>query len=102
MRRCSCAMPSDWQPVLLAGLFGNARIGLLLEQPREVGGIGREHVGRLLNLFGDLRQVLEIDVAHRLAHPIAGAAARDRPAHVRSEEHTSELQSLMRISYAVF
>src|SRR3546814_7296432 len=24
------------------------------------------------------------------------------PAHVRSEEHTSELQSLMRISYAVF
>src|SRR3546814_14207841 len=74
MRRCSCAMPSDWQPDLLAGLFGNARIGLLLEQPREVGGIGREHVGRLLNLFGDLRQVLAIDVAHRLAHPIAGAA----------------------------
>src|SRR3546814_8639950 len=26
----------------------------------------------------------------------------DRPAHNRSEEHTSELQSLMRISYAVF
>src|SRR3546814_8616349 len=25
-----------------------------------------------------------------------------RPAHRRSEEHTSELQSLMRISYAVF
>src|SRR3546814_8167385 len=24
------------------------------------------------------------------------------PAHLRSEEHTSELQSLMRISYAVF
>src|SRR3546814_7840793 len=27
---------------------------------------------------------------------------RDRQAAVRSEEHTSELQSLMRISYAVF
>src|SRR3546814_7236049 len=26
----------------------------------------------------------------------------EQPAHVRSEEHTSELQSLMRISYAVF
>src|SRR3546814_2066214 len=26
----------------------------------------------------------------------------DPPAHTRSEEHTSELQSLMRISYAVF
>src|SRR3546814_6130356 len=34
---------------------------------------------------------------------VAGAgAARRRPAAVRSEEHTSELQSLMRISYAVF
>src|SRR3546814_4049131 len=25
-----------------------------------------------------------------------------QPGHIRSEEHTSELQSLMRISYAVF
>src|SRR3546814_7024126 len=30
------------------------------------------------------------------------AAAARRPVIVRSEEHTSELQSLMRISYAVF
>src|SRR3546814_1632679 len=29
-------------------------------------------------------------------------AARDRPQVRRSEEHTSELQSLLRISYAVF
>src|SRR3546814_1243114 len=27
---------------------------------------------------------------------------REMPGHMRSEEHTSELQSLMRISYAVF
>src|SRR3546814_2589517 len=40
---------------------------------------------------------------------LAGAAMRvrmepvaTRPVHNRSEEHTSELQSLMRISYAVF
>src|SRR3546814_4368910 len=33
----------------------------------------------------------------------AGAAAPETPeGHIRSEEHTSELQSLMRISYAVF
>src|SRR3546814_3969738 len=33
----------------------------------------------------------------------AGTCAYDRPcARIRSEEHTSELQSLMRISYAVF
>src|SRR3546814_4433860 len=31
-----------------------------------------------------------------------GPAKRSRPASRRSEEHTSELQSLMRISYAVF
>src|SRR3546814_3436982 len=31
-----------------------------------------------------------------------GHARRMRSSHLRSEEHTSELQSLMRISYAVF
>src|SRR3546814_13608701 len=31
-----------------------------------------------------------------------GAGRRQRRAALRSEEHTSELQSLMRISYAVF
>src|SRR3546814_2563001 len=30
------------------------------------------------------------------------ARRRPRPRHLRSEEHTSELQSLMRTSYAVF
>src|SRR3546814_10782354 len=43
----------------------------------------------------------------RLAPPPHSSAAGDirqahRPAAARSEEHTSELQSLMRISYAVF
>src|SRR3546814_1151517 len=39
------------------------------------------------------------------AHRPGGGEARSRrrlPVHQRSEEHTSELQSLMRISYAVF
>src|SRR3546814_10347109 len=39
------------------------------------------------------------DRRHRLCHPPAVAGQR---AELRSEEHTSELQSLMRISYAVF
>src|SRR3546814_5429652 len=34
--------------------------------------------------------------------PGFGGAARGAPFAFRSEEHTSELQSLMRISYAVF
>src|SRR3546814_3448426 len=33
---------------------------------------------------------------------VTGAIAADTPDGERSEEHTSELQSLMRISYAVF
>src|SRR3546814_5235129 len=44
-------------------------------------------------------------VAHPGLVPIAKAAFDDRMPNanqVRSEEHTSELQSLMRISYAVF
>src|SRR3546814_8080439 len=36
------------------------------------------------------------------AGPVHRRAAQPRPASARSEEHTSELQSLMRISYAVF
>src|SRR3546814_6356621 len=36
------------------------------------------------------------------AHHRAAAAHVDVAPHARSEEHTSELQSLMRISYAVF
>src|SRR3546814_1165523 len=36
-----------------------------------------------------------------LLEPCQGLAERDLT-HARSEEHTSELQSLMRISYAVF
>src|SRR3546814_4421493 len=33
---------------------------------------------------------------------IVNTSGKYRPAYGRSEEHTSELQSLMRISYAVF
>src|SRR3546814_5017536 len=40
---------------------------------------------------------------HQSSPPAAGAGSGARSvAAVRSEEHTSELQSLMRISYAVF
>src|SRR3546814_10039724 len=41
------------------------------------------------------------DRARPVLHP-AGAQHRDHVVDARSEEHTSELQSLMRISYAVF
>src|SRR3546814_4479768 len=45
--------------------------------------------------------VVAIEVGRRCGVPLVGIGM---PGHflVRSEEHTSELQSLMRISYAVF
>src|SRR3546814_4503079 len=39
---------------------------------------------------------------HRIGLGLAGRRVARGLWHVRSEEHTSELQSLMRISYAVF
>src|SRR3546814_1376630 len=61
----------------------------------------RHHVGRLAQRTGEHRGRLD----HRHLDPLEAV----QPAHplerlddVRSEEHTSELQSLMRISYAVF
>src|SRR3546814_4659336 len=66
------------------------RIGLGRD-PVERGGAFLERDGEFA--FG--RQAV-IDAEHR------DPGARGIFAHKRSEEHTSELQSLMRISYAVF
>src|SRR3546814_3190991 len=46
-------------------------------------------------------QALGLDYANRRGHAPAGRLNCCARSH-RSEEHTSELQSLMRISYAVF
>src|SRR3546814_3118329 len=46
-------------------------------------------------------QLLAISFHHQQATPITAKAPATAPP-IRSEEHTSELQSLMRISYAVF
>src|SRR3546814_5853553 len=59
---------------------------------------------------GEPRPPPPVDQRHRRRPPLALAALRhaedaappQRPQQGRSEEHTSELQSLMRISYAVF
>src|SRR3546814_1393219 len=91
----------------------------MVEQDRRVGGpdvqqVERDLVGSLQAhrpehlAEADQRVPVEVGDADRLVgdhqRPLAqrilgGDAGR---AAVRSEEHTSELQSLMRISYAVF
>src|SRR3546814_1847007 len=61
------------------GLIG----GTMLPPPAGVWGMPKEMVDTLLG-YGDVEK------------------DREEAREIRSEEHTSELQSLMRISYAVF
>src|SRR3546814_3649721 len=63
--------------------------------------------GRRVAVDGAVRRVLRVpgDVRDRerlRIQPIGMPADRFEDQRARSEEHTSELQSLMRISYAVF
>src|SRR3546814_4099636 len=47
-------------------------------------------------------RILDLPVEERLARAVREQLEQRPNLHPRSEEHTSELQSLMRISYAVF
>src|SRR3546814_3132626 len=82
-------------------------IALLHQHQRPIRTV--EHRGRTLRYI----EVTESDIAlaNGLAHDVLGRTLDELPPqtrrllttiHGRSEEHTSELQSLMRISYAVF
>src|SRR3546814_5222463 len=73
----------------LAGFFG----GLVVDQ------LGKLEVGAHIGPVGH-RAVDMAEMA--LQRRQAGAVAPPDEPRERSEEHTSELQSLMRISYAVF
>src|SRR3546814_1291357 len=74
----------------------------LLPEAREPG-LGRERARAIALAVGGIG-VDQVDVGAEveLAAAELAQAEHDQPLHVRSEEHTSELQSLMRISYAVF
>src|SRR3546814_5026240 len=62
--------------------------------------------GGEISLFSRLRTVAAVRYSHFVAKSRLAAIGHFRHVQVgrkrRSEEHTSELQSLMRISYAVF
>src|SRR3546814_6520629 len=64
----------------------------LLERAHRLRGVERLGI-RLPEATKRCRQRHELDIGRQLGRPRADQ---------RSEEHTSELQSLMRISYAVF
>src|SRR3546814_8444900 len=66
----------------------------------------RSGAGQAAESYGGINLIAEQTLAGLVGTAATGrrqvAAVPTRPARVRSEEHTSELQSLMRISYAVF
>src|SRR3546814_8893008 len=68
-----------------------------------IQGIGkRTHRDRKIGRPVPLQDDLEVLVGGEVAGPAAALRHLDDRCLQRSEEHTSELQSLMRISYAVF
>src|SRR3546814_4346061 len=74
------------------------------------GAAARETIGALRHRLGLVRQAVVVGIGvvgaqqyrHRQREHLRGLPQSRRQAGERSEEHTSELQSLMRISYAVF
>src|SRR3546814_8326262 len=96
-----------------AQLFPTLDAGLSASHSRSVSALGSaSETGSVQPVF---QSAYEVDLFGRIdsqveaarAAYLASAAARDAAtlsvaAATRSEEHTSELQSLMRISYAVF
>src|SRR3546814_2627240 len=86
-------------------LFRSARVGSQHRRNLDAMGGGR------LGLCGDVGRAAALPFARHRQDPLGHAASRLQereeaeepdPLVRRSEEHTSELQSLMRISYAVF
>src|SRR3546814_4895848 len=91
------AAPRRHQPAVAGA--GSARGGRALgaRVPRPAPGRGLERADLAAYRHG-CRAPDGATPRRPAAHAAAGRAVRDR---ARSEEHTSELQSLMRISYAV-
>src|SRR3546814_4459376 len=70
---------------------------------------GQRAPSRLLLAAAHIGRKSHFEREHHVDEGLEGDADEQRPDHIddmavleRSEEHTSELQSLMRISYAVF
>src|SRR3546814_3030062 len=68
----------------------------------DYGSAGVSGVGTGSRVAGIEYGSAEGRLVHQPDHPLADEDGMVRMPDIRSDEHTSELQSLMRISYAVF
>src|SRR3546814_4704049 len=82
---------------LEVGVVGRSLVHVDGDVARRAAVRGRQRdvvTGHRTDLYGEAE--LDAGLVHQASDPVEGLR------HRRSEEHTSELQSLMRISYAVF
>src|SRR3546814_4497492 len=87
---CHVAGSVEFNPAMAGGRMEDNAIGIDLTRLRQAPGCGKP----LANLPAPKRSKLAAMLGVLLDMSLKG--------RFRSEEHTSELQSLMRISYAVF
>src|SRR3546814_2959185 len=98
-RDLSVPHPNDRQLIISVYFLGLGVGSLLFGVLSDRYGRQRE-IGRAMALF--ILSSIACAGAHSFAMMLAARACAGFFAGARSEEHTSELQSLMRISYAVF
>src|SRR3546814_8869890 len=91
---------SDWSSDVCSSDLAEHHVVARHQDLAERGAVG----GHVHAVVGDHAEWLADDVGHALAGLELGLLVGGEPVPLglRSEEHTSELQSLMRISYAVF
>src|SRR3546814_2934570 len=96
-------MPA-WQIVLIVAALVAAAfvVAIVVRLWRDPYALVRAEFARERMALGFARRTIDVD-GIRWVYAEGGSRDADAPVLVmRSEEHTSELQSLMRISYAVF
>src|SRR3546814_1840684 len=95
---------SDWSSDVCSSDLGVAGTRALRHPVHDAPSIGADRCRIVAGARGNI--VLPLGAVHHVPLPgeTGGQRRRRGPrvGRVRSEEHTSELQSLMRISYAVF
>src|SRR3546814_7589122 len=82
-------------------LFGDAPVTQVVERDRRAGHRADDMIARAQHPKA-VGHIVEPGGAGGVRHQHGQSLAWKCPQRHRSEEHTSELQSLMRISYAVF
>src|SRR3546814_4093348 len=105
-RHTRCALVTGVQtcalPISLTALGGSpadvVRTRMFITDAADADLVGRAHG----TMFGDIRPAATMVVVSALLRPEWKVEIEAEAIIERSEEHTSELQSLMRISYAVF